>query len=128
MASWSPLILLLLCFGGVASYNLEFHIIRAFGLTSKPDGEPTNSFVRVTCRGVVIGETSVQYDTVAPLWNQKFYTAASVGTNVLIEMLNTDGSNISPLMSCRLNLKWGMWNDSCTVFTGGALFYAYTLK
>ncbi|KAL3041132.1 hypothetical protein OYC64_019356 [Pagothenia borchgrevinki] len=127
MASYSPLLLLVLCTLTVAEAQLKVFNMRASKLDSSFLGTP-DAYVKVFCGSATLGETSVRHNTENPWWDEDFtYINARENDVMRLEVHDHDFGFDDLLGVCQRKIKRGTHEHECFLEEGGSLHYTYTL-
>lgn len=127
MASTLPLVLLVLCSLSMAQTQLKLYKLRATDLPADLFGI-SDAYVKVFCGATSLGQTSIQHNEINPWWNEEFHYNAWENDIVRLEVYDSDSFFDDRLGVCETRLRFGTYDNSCTLEEGGTLHYIYSLS
>lgn len=127
MASSLPLLLLLLllCFLGVAHSYLQVYNMRARNLRPDKYSRP-DCYVKVYYGSRIMGQTRVRFGNRDPSWTESIpYYSARVNGRVRVSVYDKDAVFDDFLGSCSAPIKRGTYNLRCNLSKGGTMYFTY---
>uniref|UniRef100_A0A3Q0SHF0 C2 domain-containing protein n=1 Tax=Amphilophus citrinellus TaxID=61819 RepID=A0A3Q0SHF0_AMPCI len=133
MASNLPLLLLVLCSLNVAQCGLIVYNVYARGLQPDPVGG-ADGFVRIFCGSYFCHLCSASLTTrvyrnhANPSWSEELANSrASPGARLELQVYDKDVLFDDLLGVCSTTIQKGNHSNSCSLATGGTLYYSYTV-
>uniref|UniRef100_A0A3Q2V3T9 C2 domain-containing protein n=1 Tax=Haplochromis burtoni TaxID=8153 RepID=A0A3Q2V3T9_HAPBU len=124
MDSSAPLLLLLLmCSSIMVEAELKVYDLRVRNLPFL-----TDSYVKASCAGQSMGQTSISRDTNNPWWEEELYSSTAQADHKLtLTVMDSDVIFDDKLGSCTTTLASGTHDKICDE-NGWILYYSYTVK